>query len=398
MANGISIPVPQVTTLGQALGGGMQQAQNLATTLQNLRTAQAKIPLMQAQLPLLQAQTKLAQQRAAQLAEGIPGRFAPGGAGLEQGIQMLIDKYGIDSPQVKRALAWNESNENMRNSRANYFNANLALKNLPEPQRQQLILQIQKDTGKPIAEINNELSGNIPIEGNTTTPGLTPNSNSITNPNSQAAAINNTYFPTDQEKQENQEQVQQTENILAKKVGSAEAQKVMPPLLDITKTINDIDFTPVAKFAGLHGKAYATYERALASLGMQVSPDFQAYDNFVNTQGKLLADATRQALQTSVRNQYVQHMITPLMNTAVWYENPELAMNRFNYFRNWLNDRTKVMQYLATKGISPNAKEMNKSLGIGSPPKDDEAIPAENLKEARSLSTEQLLRIAHGGQ
>lgn len=56
MANGISIPVPQVTTLGQAISGGLQQAQNIAKTKQDLQSARAQLPLIQAQTALTQAQ------------------------------------------------------------------------------------------------------------------------------------------------------------------------------------------------------------------------------------------------------------------------------------------------------------------------------------------------------
>ena len=263
---------------------------------------------------------------------------------------------------------------------------------MPPAQKEQLILQIQKDTGKPISEIRQELSGNAPLESPSIKPGTTPTSNTIDNPGSQASAIHDTYFPTDQEKKENKEQVDQAETILAKQTGNVAAQKALPPLLDITKTINAIDFRPVANFSGLHGKAYATIERAKAAFGGKVSPEFEAYDNFVKSQGKLLADSTRQALQTSVRSGYVKNMLIPLTNTSVWYENPELAMKRFNYFRNWLNTRTKMYHYLATKGVSPNEKELSDVLGIGTPPQ--QSVQS----EASTLTTKDLLKIARGQQ
>lgn len=348
---------------------------------------QAQIGAMPTTTALKAAQTLLAQQRAEQLAKGIPERYAPGAAGLIQGQKVIENEFGADSPEAKQAAVWNDTSNSLKASRSRYFDANLALKNMPLAQKEQLVLQMQKDTGKPIAQISHELSGNIPIEQPSTNTALSILSNTIDNPNSQASAIHNTYFPTDKEKQENNEQVTQTENLLAKQVGSTAAQKALPPLLDITKTINQIDFTPVAKFAGLHGKTYATIERAKAALGGNVSPDFEAYDNFVQSQGKLLADATRQALQTSVRSGYVKSMLMPLTNTSVWYENPELAMNRFNFFRNWLNDRTKMFQLLATKGISPNANELDKQLGIGKPT--EQSIQS----EASTLSTKDLLAL-----
>ena len=36
----LSIPTPQVTTLGDAISGGLKQGTDLATALQNIRTAQ----------------------------------------------------------------------------------------------------------------------------------------------------------------------------------------------------------------------------------------------------------------------------------------------------------------------------------------------------------------------
>jgi hypothetical protein len=381
MPNGtlLGIPLPTALTLPDV------QRQRLGTQL--LRGQIAALPAV---TQLRQAQALLALEKAGQFAAGIPQKFAPGAAGQIQGEKVLEREFGIDSPEAKKARLWNETSNFLKSARGRYFLANLRFKNMPTAQKQQLILEVQKETGKPIAEIEQELSGNIPLDEPSTNQGISPLSNTVDNPGSQAAAIHNTYFPTDQEKQANIQQIDQTETLLGKQTGNVAAQQALPPLLDIAKTINAIDFKPVAHFAGLHGKAYASMERGIAALGGKVSPEFEAYDNFVKSQGKLLADATRQALQTSVRNQYVMNMLMPLTNTSVWYENPELAMNRFNFFRNWINDRMKMYHYLGTKGISPNFDELSKNLGIGTPPQ--QTMQGEHS----TITTKDLLKIARG--
>lgn len=95
MANGISIPTPQVTTLGQAISGGSQEAQKLATVLQNLRTAQAREPLIKAQTTLAQAQ-----------ATGIPAKSALNAATARKTLQDIdmVNKVGnAQTPPLMRA-------------------------------------------------------------------------------------------------------------------------------------------------------------------------------------------------------------------------------------------------------------------------------------------------------
>jgi len=332
-------------------------------------------------------------------------RYAPGGAGVVQGEQTIAEQYGKDSPEYARAQLWNQVNEYEKKQRGDFMGANLKFKNLTPFQKDQTALEIQKETGLPISQIYKMLSdaGDVPSEPMTTNPtGTNPNSpepNTSANPGSQAHAIQNTYIQGEKQKNEANQQIEQTEAKLAKDVGNKAAQNALPPLIDIAKTINGINYTPVANFSGLHGKAYAMMERAKAATGIgQTSPEFKAYDNFVQSQGKLLADATRQALATSVRQPYVREMLMPLTNTAVWYESPELAMNRFNYFRDWLNDRMKIYHHLATKGVSPNLKEINDVMGIGKPTDQQiKDIPASN-EDIQNMSTEELMKIAQGGQ
>lgn len=352
MPNGINIPItsPPVRTLFDVLN--QKRMQQSVLGLQTARTAE----LMQ------------------QLGSGIPLRFAPGAAGLVQGEKMIEDQYGEDSPEAAKAKMWNDINAHEKQARSDYFESNLKFKNLTPLQKEQLATQIQNQTGASMKDINGFLSGISPTtEPMTTQPqeavSGSDNPNTTANPGSQANVVQNTYTPGEKEKNEADKQVDQTQAQMAKQIGNEAAQKQFGPLLDMAKTINAIDFSPVAKFAGTHGKLNAMYERAKTATGIgEPSEDFKAYDNFVQSQGKLLADSARQALATSVRSQYVKTMLMPLVKTATWYENPELAMNRFNFFRNWINQRVKVMHYLATKGISPNLDEVNKALDVGSPP------------------------------
>lgn len=59
------------------------------------------------------------------------GKILPGAAGRSQGLQILADTYGADSPIVKRAQKDYDSDMKLKLSRADYFSANTILKNLP---------------------------------------------------------------------------------------------------------------------------------------------------------------------------------------------------------------------------------------------------------------------------
>lgn len=103
MANGISIPVPQVTTLGQAISGGLQQAQNIEKTKQALQTARAQLPLIQAETQLKQAQAQ------AQTQQALGGQqFKPGTLGAVTTARLyakhMKDTFGANSPQYLNAL------------------------------------------------------------------------------------------------------------------------------------------------------------------------------------------------------------------------------------------------------------------------------------------------------
>lgn len=366
--------IADVVQRGLALGGQIQAARALPQQLQQeAAQRQAQLGLTQAQIGAIPTESALRQAQTQQLLQrvalGIPTGYAPGAAGQAQAIHVLETQYGKGSPEVQMANQIQAVETHYKQQRGNYYAANLLLKNIPPFQKEQLILQVQRDTGKPISEIRQELSGDIEPEPiSFTSEPLNPlsaNPNTVTNPDSQAHAIASTYFPSPTETKNNQNQVAQTESMMGKQVGVTAARQQLVPLLDILKTINAVDFSPVAPFAGIHGRSQATIERSLAAAGQPVSPAFQKYNLFVRTQAKVIADAVRRALATSVRNQYVKTMILPLTQVVTWTENPQMAMQRFEYFRQWLNDRARVLHYMGTKGISPSLNEMDKVLGLG---------------------------------
>jgi len=85
----LSIPTPQVTTLGDAISGGLKQGTDLATALQNIRTAQSKIPLTKAQTALAQAQ-----------AAGIPSKSALNFATAQKTLQDINMVNKVGNPQM----------------------------------------------------------------------------------------------------------------------------------------------------------------------------------------------------------------------------------------------------------------------------------------------------------
>ena len=358
------VTLPDILKTGLGLGTQIQQFRALPQVLRQAATQRA------AATALTQAQTELARQKASQAAAGVPERYAPGGAGIVQGLEQIKKEYGEDSPQYQMASHFAQVASTYQQERGNYYNANVAMKYMTPLMKDQLALQIQRESGRPLNQIRSELNGDIPPEPMSIAPeGAFPGStNTIHNPNSQAHVVANTYISSPKEKQEAQDQIEQTEGDISSRIGVTTARNQLTALVDIAKTINAIDIKPVTKYSGVQGKSQATMQRAAAALNLPVSDDFVKYNRFINTQRNLIADAARQALATSVREGYVRSFILPLIDVSTWTENPKLALDRFNFFKQWINDKLRVTHHLAAKGVPPTVEELDKVLGIGMPP------------------------------
>jgi len=94
---------------------------------------------------------------------GIPGgRWAPGAAGIVQGLEYIKGQYGEDSPQYKKAQKFADIGAEAQQARGDYYKANLAFKNLPADQKQQLIQEMQKETGMTVGQVTDIASGRSP--------------------------------------------------------------------------------------------------------------------------------------------------------------------------------------------------------------------------------------------
>jgi hypothetical protein len=142
--------------LNLALQSGMQFANQLQQMKQRSAAAQqaaAMAPLRQQYLAgqvaaqpyqqqLIEAQAKMNLAHALQLqaAAKAPfgGKFLPGAAGRTQGLQYMLDRYGADSPQYKNTLRDYNADIKAKLGRADYYEANLILKNVPDTAKMQI--------------------------------------------------------------------------------------------------------------------------------------------------------------------------------------------------------------------------------------------------------------------
>lgn len=178
-----------------------------------------------------------------------------------------------------------------------------------------------------------------------------------------------TYIETPEEKKTAQQQMHQTQEILNKKVGDDTARKAVAPLLEVAKVINGVDISPILPYTGFegrmryHGEQLINGSKTLQGLGLKTTDRFRLAQAFHVQQAKLIADAVRQALTTSIRMPYVMHMVMPLTSVDIWKSDPESAIMRFNFMKNYLNDRLKNYTVLANKGIPLNLTELQHMVG-----------------------------------
>lgn len=128
---------------------GMQNAYLPQSLQQQLQSDQLKNSLMQnqanfapqmsqAQLDLTQAQAQR-QQAMSKLPGG--GQVYPGAAGQVQGLEFVRQLYGENSPQYQEAQRILNQTLALQNARAQYFSANVGLKNVPTQEKHSIIGQ-----------------------------------------------------------------------------------------------------------------------------------------------------------------------------------------------------------------------------------------------------------------
>lgn len=125
---------------------GIQTGMGLAGQLQKMQQQAATAPI-QRQLMQAQAQQALAHAQQLQASAKSPfgGKILPGAAGRSQGMKILSDTLGADSPYVQRAWKDYQADMELKIGRAQYFTANTILKNVPLVNKMQIMENYQNE-------------------------------------------------------------------------------------------------------------------------------------------------------------------------------------------------------------------------------------------------------------
>lgn len=118
----------------------------------------------------------------------------------------------------------------------------------------------------------------------------------------------------------------------------------------------------ITKFAGAVGKYGSTVDKYASAFNLQANdPDYQTFNNFINTQAPLISNEMRRAFGGQATDTEMKTMGN-LANPIYWKSNPTLALSQFNSLVNTLkaNDKALVQSQSQTLGGLNNA--------INSPP------------------------------
>lgn len=131
---------------------------------------------------------------------------------------------------------------------------------------------------------------------------------------------------------------------------------------DITaKEINDLDISPLKKFAGLKGKVNLFSEKAKMARGLDVSPEARDYIAFQRS-AILAMDALRKNFGTSVVPDYVYATMGKLSNpdSEIWND-PQQVQKNWDSLTKWVSKNANLLKKKATQGIGVNLEDLNKT-------------------------------------
>lgn len=132
----------------------------------------------------------------------------------------------------------------------------------------------------------------------------------------------------------------------------------------LASDINDIDISPVAKFAGLPGKLNAASYQANMALGKPVPEEYRDYLAFKRISSNFAMDAIRKGFGTSVVPGYVYATLGKAANPASsFWNDPEQVVKEWNTTKKWVNENAKKYKTKANKGATASLGENNKNIG-----------------------------------
>lgn len=363
-----------------------------------------------ARAPLLAAQTQRALQQAK---TPFAGQILPGAAGQVQGLEILKSQFGPNSPQYNQALGAFNSTVKAQNARADYYEANHWLKNLPTLNKAQMYANFQTDQAqrqqqnlptqtfgdwyqtqgkdqvpvkdrvtKPPAESSTLPLGTedeaVNLSGGPHAPNEPPVIHSVAQqvpPETQVTPEEAKLKPEDftSESAQTQANIQKLTSDPATRAKALNFQTINQIIGGVDP--NMIEFYSAPKGVG---QARIAADRALSVKGT-VIPRFQNYNSFIRITVPTLADKIRQAYGTSITPEMFR-ILKNVSNPINWKDNPSLAIASWN----------KLSQLMQEQGGVYNQ-------ALGAPVKVQVAPPqATRAVDPVQLTNAQLLQIARG--
>jgi hypothetical protein len=120
----------------------------------------------------------------------------------------------------------------------------------------------------------------------------------------------------------------------------------------LAQDVNDIDITPIQKFAGLPGRLDAAKYRAMMTAGEPVPQEYRDYLSFQGVASQFAMDALRKGFGTSVVPEYVYATLGQASNPgSTWWHDPKQVAANWKRTTDWINSNAKRYTNIAQHGI-----------------------------------------------
>jgi hypothetical protein len=171
-------------------------------------------------------------------------------------------------------------------------------------------------------------------------------------------------------------------NAIYKNNSTAQIQNQAATTDAVAQEFNNIDITPLKRFAGLKGKADVLKYSADMAAGNPVPQEFRDYLSFKDITSNFAMDSLRKGFGTSVVPGYVYATLGNASNPgSKWWNDPKQVENDWSKTIDWVNHNAAIYKTKAEMGATARPAQ-HKEL---------------TEKDVRNMSTEELLKIVQGG-
>lgn len=368
MANGLLSLAPTLPQLlQQQADENLRQEMGVSQLLQNAANLRRQNILNQF-LPQLQS----ANVKRAQMMAAIPGgQILPGAAGQAQGLQILAQRYGTESPIYQNAVNAFQSNIAQQKARAHFYNANYALKNLSPINKAQILQRWQQNNLQRAQQGLQELDFNdwYETQGRSQVPknqqvSAAPAESSIEPLSTEAGSLDDLakpHAPTDkpiisqtamsipkatqvnpQEIAMAKQDVAQTQASIQKLASDPQTRQKALNFQTINQIMSGVNPQMLAYYTAPKGVGLARLvaDRTKALAG-STAPLYENYNNFIRVTVPTLADKIRQAYGTSITPE-IFNVLKNLSNPVNWKNNPDLAISQWNKLTQLMREQGNI--------------------------------------------------------